>query len=68
MYFTFQQGGTKQSVKEKLLYIPARFQDLDIILRNNLGALMAMKRAPRMEFYASSEVANDKQADGKQRF
>ena len=42
-----------------MLYFPANFKDLDIILRNNLGALGAMDRVPKMRFYASSEAAND---------
>ena len=49
----------KGAVKEKMLYFPTNFEDLDMIVRNNLGALVALDRVPKMRFYASSEAAND---------
>ena len=49
----------KGAVKEKMLYYPTNFNELDVILRNNLGAMCALDRVPKMRFYVSSEAAND---------
>lgn len=55
----------KGAVKERMLYYPANFKDLDIILRNNLGALAALDKVPKMRFYASSETAHEEALKGR---
>ena len=48
---------SREKIKERYLYYPTTFKNLELVMRNNFSTAIFQKE--RMMFYSSSELAND---------